>query len=232
MSVNGEPETSATRDVVPGRDRVVVDGKLARAGSHVHLVMYKPRGTVCTRSDPEGRPTVYDLLRTHHSKAASVGRLDYDTTGALLFTTDGELAQRLQRPSSGARRTYRVKLRGDVTDAALERWRQGFVVEGRRTRPAEVSRIATDARGAVVMVVLREGMNRQIHRMAEAAGLTAVKIHRSGFAGITVEGLAPGQYRELGPDEVEKISRIGGSPRPVRGAARGRARPHDPRRRR
>ena len=232
VTVNGEPAESATRDVVPGRDRVVVDGKRARFSGHVHLVMYKPRGVVCTRSDPEGRPTIYDLLKPRHSQAASVGRLDFDTTGVLLFTTDGELAQSLERPSSGARRVYRVKVRGEVTDGALETWRRGFSMDGRRTRPAVVERMSADPRGAIVRVVLQEGMNRQIHRMAEAAGLTAVKIHRTSFAGITAEGLAPGEYRELSSREVDGLLRGGIHPRQAGEVAPGRARPRDHRRRR
>lgn len=207
VKVNGRVETSASRQVVPGVDRVLLDGKLVRNLPSLHLVLYKPRATVCTRSDPEGRSTVYDLLRTRHRRAATVGRLDFHTTGALLLTTDGELARRLTLPRHAVPRTYRVKLRGRVTDAVLEKWRRGVRLRGRSTRPAQARRLRDAASGSLVMVTLREGRNRQIHDMARATGLVALKIHRMRFGPISLTGLRPGRYRELTADEVRKLRR-------------------------
>jgi 23S rRNA pseudouridine2605 synthase len=217
VQVDGRVETSASREVEPGRDRIHIDGKRVRNLPPVHLLMYKPRATVCTRSDPEGRGTIYDLLRARHKRAASVGRLDFHTTGALILTTDGELARRLTLPRHAVPRTYRVKLRGRVTDAVLEKWRRGVRVRGRPTRPAQVRRLREVASGSLVMVTLREGRNRQIHDMARATGLVVQKIHRMRFASIGLTGLRPGRYRELTRGEVARLEKmVGLQERPAR----------------
>lgn len=210
VRVNGQVESSASRVVAPGRDRVHIGRRLVRNRPALHLVLYKPRSTVCTKSDPEGRTTVYDLLVQRHRRAATVGRLDYHTTGVLLMTTDGELARRLLLPRYAVGRLYRVRLRGRVTQAALERWRTGIRLRGRRTRPAGVRRIRDAAQGAVVLVTLTEGRSRQIHEMARTTGLMAVKIHRMRFASVTLKGLGPGEYRVLGDGEVARLKKLVG----------------------
>ncbi len=217
VKVNGRVEPSASQPVEPGRDRVHLDGKLVRNLPALHLLMYKPRATVCTKSDPEGRATVYELLRAMHKRAATVGRLDYHTTGALLLTTDGELARRLTLPRHAVPRIYRVRLRGHVTEAVLEKWRSGVRVGGRATRPAHVRRLRDAPSGALVMVTLREGRNRQIHDMARVTGLVVLKIHRVRFATLGLTGLQPGRYRELTRREVSKLMKmVGLAQEPVR----------------
>ena len=139
-----------------------------------------------------------------------MGRLDFHTTGALLLTTDGELARRLTLPRHAVPRVYRVKLRGRITDAVLEKWRRGVRVRGRRTRPARVRRLRDVSSGAVVVVTLTEGRNRQIHDMARATGLVVQKIHRLKFASVALTGLRPGRYRELTRDEVARLRRLVG----------------------
>jgi pseudouridine synthase len=210
VAVNGIVQEAASVLVEPGTDRVTVDGKLVRDLPPLHLMMYKPRATICTRSDPEGRTTVYDLLKVHERRAATVGRLDYNTTGLLLFTSDGELARRLTLPRTGVRRTYRVKLVGRLDEAGLESWQSGMVLDGRPTRPARVRVVSRSGRGSTVVVTLVEGHNRQIHRMARAVGLSVAKIHRQRFAGLTLGGLRPGGYRHLTRDEVQRLRRIAG----------------------
>jgi pseudouridine synthase len=210
VRVNGRVEGSASRQIAPGRDRVQMDGKTVGNRPPLHLVVYKPRASVCTRSDPEGRATIYELVAPRHRRAVSVGRLDYHTTGVLLMTTDGELARRLTLPRYGVDRVYRVRLRGRVSESALERWRAGLRVGGRLTRPARVRRIRDTAHGAVLMVTLTEGRNRQIHEMARATGLMAAKIHRVRFAGVTLKGLRPGGYRVLASAEVERLMKLVG----------------------
>lgn len=208
VSVNGETVTSAIAQVDANRDRITVGCRLLAPQPEVHLVLYKPRGAVCTRSDPGGRRTVHDLLRPQDRRAVTVGRLDYDTTGVLLLTTDGALAQRLMRPEYGVPRTYRVRLRGRVTDAIIERLRRGVLIDGRPTLPAEIRRLGDKPGGAAVEMTLREGRNRQIHRMAEAVGLRAAKIHRTAFGGVTLGGLAPGRWRKLDPRELASLLRL------------------------
>lgn len=212
VRVDGRVVTSVTHEISPGRDRVQLGERLVRNVPPLTLVMYKPRATVCSRSDPEGRTTVYDLLKPRHRRAATVGRLDFNTTGVLILTTDGELAHRLTLPRHGVERSYRVKLRGRVTDAVLEMWRRGVRVKGRPTRPAVVRRLRGGGGGSVVTVTLREGRNRQIHDMARATGLMVSKIHRSRFGPVTLGRLRPGTYRTLGRDEVARLRRLVGLP--------------------
>jgi len=210
VTVNGRIAESASMEVDPARDRVLVDGRRVGEMGEIHLVVYKPRGTICTRSDPEGRRTIYDLLPPGLRRASTVGRLDYNTTGAVLLVTDGELARRLELPRMGVSRTYRVKLRGQVTGEILDRWRRGVEIGGRRTRPARVEIVSGAPGGAIVRVTLREGRNRQIHEMAEAVGLEAVKIHRMRFGTVDLAGLRPGGFRPLDASEVEKLRRLVG----------------------
>jgi 23S rRNA pseudouridine2605 synthase len=210
VRVNGRVEEAATLEVVPGRDDVRLDGRPVRALPALDLVMYKPRATLCTRSDPEGRATVYGLLGPRERRASSVGRLDYNTTGVLLLTTDGELARRLELPATGVPRTYRVKLRGAVTLEVLARWRSGLRIGARRTRPARTRVIARRPSGATLSVTLSEGMNRQIHEMARATGLEVVKIHRERFGPIGLAGLVPGGVRRLDRREVARLRRLAG----------------------
>ncbi len=212
VSVNGRVQTASSVLVAPGTDRVTVDGRLVKNLPALHILLYKPRATICTRNDPEGRMTVYDLLGSAGNRVASVGRLDYNTTGLLLLTTDGELAQRLARPERGIERTYRVKLGGPVTDERLAPWRAGMRIEGRPTRPAQVRILARSTVGATLQVTLVEGHNRQIHRMASAVGLTVQRIHRLRFAGLTLTGLGPGSWRPLLSAELARLNKLAGLP--------------------
>jgi 23S rRNA pseudouridine2605 synthase len=198
--VNGEPGQLNT--FVQSTDRVEVDGRGIRKQKLAHLLLHKPAGVVTTARDPQGRPTVVELV-PREPRVMPVGRLDADTTGALLLTNDGELAHRLAHPRYGVEKTYVVEVEGRPTDDTLERLAGGVELEGGVTAPARVRRL----RGGTLELTIHEGRNRQVKRMLEAVGHPVVRLHRSAYAGLTLEGLEPGAWRELEPFEVERLRR-------------------------
>jgi 23S rRNA pseudouridine2605 synthase len=198
--VNGEPGQLNT--IVQSKDKVEVDGQAVARERLAHLLLHKPADVVSTVSDPEGRTTVVELV-PKEPHVVPVGRLDADTTGALLLTNDGELANRLAHPRYGVEKTYVAEVRGtpSVEDvAALE---QGVELDDGLTAPARV-RLLTPG---IVELTIHEGKNRQVKRMLEAVGHRVIRLHRSAYAGLTLEGLEPGQWRELEPSEVERLRR-------------------------
>jgi 23S rRNA pseudouridine2605 synthase len=200
VRVNGEPGQLNT--VVGSSDRVELDGRPVAVQQLSHLLLHKPAGVVTTASDPQGRPTVVDLV-PREPRVVPVGRLDLDTTGALLLTNDGELANRLAHPRYGVEKRYVVDVRGVPNEAALERLRRGVRLEDGPTAPASVRRLGA----STLELTIHEGRNRQIKRMLEAVGHPVVRLHRDAYAGLTLEGLAPGTWRELEPSEVARLRR-------------------------
>ncbi|MFH1435878.1 MAG: pseudouridine synthase [Pseudomonadota bacterium] len=208
VKLDGMPVRDSTIEVDPGRDKVTIDNtKVSAPRPHLYFVMYKPRKTICSREDPEGRPMVFDLLRRGHGRAFSIGRLDYNTTGVLILTTDGMLADGLLR-SKKLMRQYVVKLKGAVTDGNFEKWRMGLMLEGRMTSRATVRILERKGNVARVLVTVTEGWYHLIHRIAERTGMRALKIHRSRFGGITLSALKPGTYRILTKKEVDHLRAI------------------------
>lgn len=199
----------------PRRDRIEVDGRRVMAERFVYLVLHKPRDVVCTLRDPEGRPTVAELVRNAGARVVPVGRLDFHTSGVLLLTNDGDFAHALAHPRRGSPKTYVAKVRGVVSDEDLERWRQRLVIDGRPTRPAEVQRMRIEGDKTWLRLVLREGRNRQIRRLGDAAGFPVMRLSRASFAGINAEGLRPGQWRHLTVDELTELKKSYGVPRRV-----------------
>jgi 23S rRNA pseudouridine2605 synthase len=200
VTVNGEPGQLNT--FVQAADRVEVDGRGVAKQRLAHLLLNKPAGVVTTASDPRGRPTVVDLV-PGDPRVVPVGRLDFDTTGALLLTNDGPLAHRLAHPRYGVEKTYVVDVEGTPSDAVLQALRDGVELEDGRTAPARVRRL----RGGALELTIHEGRNRQVRRMLEAVGHPVTRLHRSVYAGLTLEGLEPGAWRELEPPEVERLRR-------------------------
>ncbi len=198
--VNGEPGQLNT--FVEGTDRVEVDGREVAKQALAHVLLHKPAGVVTTVRDPQGRPTVVDLVR-HTSRVVPVGRLDADTTGALLLTNDGPLAHRLAHPSYGIEKVYVAEVGGKPSDAVLQQLRDGVELDDGATTPAEVRRLAPNT----IELTIHEGRNRQVKRMFEAVGHPVRSLHRSRYAGLTLEGLEPGRWRELEPSEVERLRR-------------------------
>jgi 23S rRNA pseudouridine2605 synthase len=199
VRVNGEPGQLNT--FVAGGDRVEVDGEQVTAQRLAYVLLHKPPGTVTTARDPQGRRTVVDLVDLPE-RVVPVGRLDADTTGALLLTNDGPLAHRLAHPRYGVAKTYEVEIEGEPDERALARLREGVDLEDGRTAPAKARRLGPSA----LELVLHEGRNRQVKRMCEAVGHPVKRLHRSAYAGLTLEGLEPGQWRELEPSEVKRLT--------------------------
>jgi 23S rRNA pseudouridine2605 synthase len=198
VTVNGEPGQLNT--FVGARDDVRLDGGLLRAQGLAYVLLNKPAGVVTTASDPQGRATVVDLVG-HPSRVVPVGRLDADTTGALLLTNDGQLAHRLAHPRYEVDKVYEVASERPVTDADLERLRRGVKLADGPTAPASVRRLGP----ARFELVLHEGRNRQVRRMTEAIGNRVTQLHRSRYGPLTLEGLEPGAWRELEAFEVERL---------------------------
>src|SRR5947208_6013662 len=198
VTVNGEP--GQLNAVVGARDRVEVDGEEVVRQRLRYVLLHKPAGVVTTARDPQGRPTVVELV-PDEPRVVPVGRLDVDTTGALLLTNDGRLAHRLAHPRYGVEKTYVADVEGDPDDETLERLREGIELEDGLTAPARARRLDAGR----VELVLHEGRKHQVKRMLAAVGHPVTRLHRSGYAGLTLEGLEPGECRELEPSEVERL---------------------------
>ena len=198
VTVNGEPGQLNT--FVAARDRVEVDGKRVAKQRLAYVLLHKPAGVVTTASDPYGRRTVVDLVNLPE-RVVPVGRLDADTTGALLLTNDGELAHRLAHPRYGVEKTYVVDVEGTPSDVALRALAEGVELDDGRTAPAR-ARLVGPSR---VELTVHEGRKHQVKRMLAAVGHPVARLHRSAYAGLTPEGLEPGRWRELEPSETARL---------------------------
>jgi 23S rRNA pseudouridine2605 synthase len=201
--VNGAP--GELNSVVGAHDVVEVDGRRVERQPLAYVLLHKPGGVVTTARDPHGRPTVVGLV-PHAARVVPVGRLDADTTGVLLLTNDGRLAHRLAHPRYGVPKVYEAEVEGLPGAEALAALREGVELEDGRTAPAEARVLAP----GVVELTLHEGRKRQVKRMLEAVGHPVRRLHRSLYAGLGVDGLAPGEWRELTADEVAKLRKATG----------------------
>ena len=191
---------------VDHRDKVELDGRRIVAEKPAYYVLNKPRATVTTLSDPEGRPTVQTLLRRVPERVFPVGRLDYHTSGALLLTNDGSLADALLRPRAKVPKVYVAKVQGHIAEEHLGALRQGVVLDdGYETRPTETFVLREEAGHTWLQLTLVEGKNRQIHRMLEALGYRVQRLSRTAFAEISTEGLRPGELRPLRQREIDRL---------------------------
>ena len=207
VRVNGKTVRELGTKADPSKDRIDVDGQAITAEQTITVLMNKPRGVVCTLSDPEGRQTIREIIHRIKARIYPVGRLDYNTSGALLLTNDGELAHALTHPRHKVPKTYLVKFRGAVGEPILEKWRNGIELEDGVTKPAEVFRTEEEDNFTWLQVTIYEGRNRQIRRMAEATGLDLVKLKRLSFADLTIDGLRIGEYRDLTGKETMRLRR-------------------------
>jgi 23S rRNA pseudouridine2605 synthase len=203
VRVNGEPGQLNT--FVGARDVVEVDGRRVGAQPLAYVLLHKPAGVVTTARDPQGRPTVVGLVG-HDARVVPVGRLDVETTGALLLTNDGALAHRLAHPRYGVEKTYVADVEGAPSDETLRVLAAGVELEDGPTAPARVRRLGRSR----VELVLHEGRNRQVRRMLEAVGHPIRRLHRPRYAGLGLEGLAEGDRRDLNAAEVEELRRLVG----------------------
>jgi 23S rRNA pseudouridine2605 synthase len=193
----------------PRQDKIMVDDRpLKQHETLCYLLMHKPVGVVTTLSDPGGRPVITDLLRNVPERVYPVGRLDLTTSGLLLLTNDGDLANRLAHPSQEVAKTYLVRVRGALSPEVIRRLEQGVVLDDGMTAPAQVARIRSSGTHAWFELTIHEGRNRQVRRMCEALGLPVSRLMRIRYAFLTLDGLAPGQYRHLTAIEVSRLKRL------------------------
>jgi 23S rRNA pseudouridine2605 synthase len=201
VTVNGRPGQLNT--FVQRTDEVSLDGQPLAKQTLSYVLLHKPAGVVTTASDPQGRTTVLDLV-DHPNRVVPVGRLDADTTGALLLTNDGDLAHRLAHPRYEVDKVYVAEVWGQPTDGTLRKLAEGVKLEDGKTAPATVRRLE----GGRIELTIHEGRNRQVKRMLESVGHRVQALHRSAYGPLKLEGLEPGAWRELEPSEVERLRTV------------------------
>jgi 23S rRNA pseudouridine2605 synthase len=203
VTINGAPGQLNT--FVAKHDRVELDGQPLARQPLAYVLLHKPAGVVTTASDPQGRPTVVELVADRGIRLVPVGRLDVDTTGALLLTNDGELAHRLAHPRYEVEKVYEAEVEGEPSDEALSQLEEGVELDDGRTAPARAKRLTASR----IELAIHEGRKHQVKRMLEAVGHPVTRLHRSRYADLTLEGLDPGAWRELEPDEVARLQSLG-----------------------
>jgi 23S rRNA pseudouridine2605 synthase len=201
VTVNGEPGQLNT--FVERRDRVEVDGQPVSPQELTYVLLHKPAGTVTTARDPQGRPTVVDLVDVPE-RVVPVGRLDADTTGALLLTNDGPLAHRLAHPRYGVEKVYEVDVEGEPEEQALRALAEGVELEDGRTAPAKARALGPSR----IELILHEGRKHQVKRMCAAIGHPVLHLHRSVYDGLSLGSLEPGAWRGLTGSEVERLKKL------------------------
>jgi 23S rRNA pseudouridine2605 synthase len=210
VAVNGKVIQTPDHWVDIDRDKVSLDGKPLAKAEKRYVLLYKPKGYLTTYKDPEGRPTVYDLIEDIDQFVGTVGRLDLDTSGLLLLTNDNALAEALTNPERHVPKTYLVKAAGLLTDAQLRKLAEGVELSDGMTRPATVRRQRDSEKYTFLEITLTEGRNRQVRRMLEAIDSKVLKLVRVRLGPLTLEGLQIGKWRNLSPAEVDTLRRSSG----------------------
>ncbi|MFR1564946.1 MAG: pseudouridine synthase [Christensenellales bacterium] len=211
VKVNGKRTDRLATDVDPDTDLVSVDDKPVKPiGRHLYIMLNKPKGYVCTTSDEFGRRTVMDFLEGKYpgKRIFPVGRLDYDTEGLLLMTTDGDLANRLMHPRNEIPKTYVARIEGEISEAELNKLRSGVELDGVKTKKCKVRLVGFEENMSRVEVVITEGRNRQVRRMFETINRDVVFLKRTAIGEIKLGGLYRGNFRELKESETEYLKKI------------------------
>lgn len=205
VKVNGEViKELGTK--VDGNDQIMIEGKILEKENKEYILLYKPRGVVTTTSDDKKRKTVLDLIDTD-KRLYPVGRLDYDTTGLLLLTNDGELTNLLIHPKNNIDKVYVAKIEGILTGLEIKQLERGVVIDGFKTSPAIIKVRKKDKKNndSLVQITIHEGKNHQVKKMFEAVGHKVIKLKRERIAFLDLAGLKPGEYRKLNIKEVKKL---------------------------
>lgn len=216
VTVNGKKVQTPDVWIDPEHDQVALDGHPLTARQKRYLLLYKPKGYLTTYKDPEGRPTVYDLLGGVKDFIFPVGRLDQDTTGLLILTNDSTFGDHITSPESKVPKTYLVKASALLTDDQLDQLREGLTLVDGPTRPAIVKRIRDSAKYTFFEITITEGRNRQVRRMVEALGAKVLKLVRTGIGAIEIGGLEIGKYRELTEEEIMTLRGTRSKPRSIK----------------
>lgn len=205
VTVGGRVITDVQHLVHPERARLALDGRPIARTARVTIMLHKPRGVVTTRSDPEGRPTVYELIRDAGTHLVPVGRLDMASTGLLLFTNDTRLAHWLTDPATQLVRVYLVTVRGELADEAARRLEQGVVIESERLQAQRITIRKRSKRETHLVVELIEGKNREIRRLLLSAGHEVTRLARVSFGRLELGTLAPGRWRAIDDAELRRV---------------------------
>lgn len=211
VKVNGKTVTMLATDVDPELDLVSVDEKPVKPiARHLYLVLNKPKGYVCTTNDEFGRKTVMDFFEGKYpgKRIFPVGRLDYDTEGLLILTTDGDLSNRLMHPRNEISKTYVAKIEGEIAESDLNKLRQGVILDGVKTKKCKVRLLGTENNVSRVEVVITEGRNRQVRRMFESINRDVIFLKRTAIGDIKLGGLYRGNFRELKENEIEYLKNV------------------------
>jgi pseudouridine synthase len=205
VAVNGRLVRTVGHWVDPDRDRVHLDGRPVAAQARAYILLHKPAGYVTTRKDPDGRPTVYDLIQDVQTFVSPVGRLDLESSGLLLLTNDTAFAEHVTNPGSHVPKTYQVRTSAVLTDADLRSLSEGLTLRDGPTRPADVRRLKDTSRGTLFEITLTEGRNRQVRRMVEAVGARVTALSRVKIGPIALGELPPGKWRRLTSAELRRL---------------------------
>ena len=211
VKVNGKVVTALSTEIREDKDVVTLDGKVVSLPKkHIYLMMNKPKGFICSVSDDRERKTIIDLLPEEfkNKRVFPIGRLDYDSEGLLLLTTDGDLANRLMHPSGDVNKTYVCKVEGQVLEADIAKLRKGVELDGSLTKKAKIKLLEFDGKLSRYEITISEGRNRQIRRMFETINKEVVFLRRVAIGDLRLGGLHRGETRELKPEEIEYLMRF------------------------
>ena len=211
VKVNGKVVTALSTEIREDKDVVTLDGKVVSLPKkHIYLMMNKPKGFICSVSDDRERKTIIDLLPEEfkNKRVFPIGRLDYDSEGLLLLTTDGDLANRLMHPSGDVNKTYVCKVEGQVLEADIAKLRKGVELDGSLTKKAKIKLLEFDGKLSRYEITISEGRNRQIRRMFETINKEVVFLRRVAIGDLRLGGLYRGETRELKPEEIEYLMRF------------------------
>jgi len=210
ISVNGQIITQPGTKISPEKDTVVLDGKVIRANIKlVYIMLHKPEGFITSVSDPHNRPVVLDLVKDISVRLFPVGRLDYDSSGLLLLTNDGKLAQKLTHPSHSIPKTYIARLQGIPSKEGMQTFKRGIVIDdGPKTAPAQIKILDKKPPGCAASITICEGRNRQIRKMCEAIGCPVLQLKRISIGPLKLGSLSRGQFRHLTKAELEQLRSV------------------------
>jgi pseudouridine synthase len=205
VRVNGKIVLNPDHWVDLGKDRITLDGKPLKLTQKIYILLYKPKGYVVSYGDPDGRPTVYDLVKDVGQWLSPVGRLDLDTSGLLILTNDTQFAERITNPEHKVPKTYQIKASTLLTDNQIDLLRKGVELSDGPTRPAKVERLRDSGKYTHLEMTITEGRNRQVRRMLEAVDSKVLKLVRIAIGGVRIGQLPVGQWRPLTPEELQLL---------------------------